>query len=413
MGGDRRGHGVVRVLTASAMAAATFGAVGCGAATTGGRDIAAAPKAQPSTVQARLLRKAAEDPPTPFVTDSKLVGRRNGQDMRLDHAASPALFGWTSPLAVPSPDGHLVAYSAWHDVAAVDPEKSFSQQDIENGDALGRPSVRVVDVDTGQDSLIEDGAFSVAWRADGALAYSKGDSPDFRANVPYLSDIVVRRSIDAEPEVWTTTRGRYIVVAWAGDTLLAYAMQEGEQFDLVALSGPGSARTLANDASLVAVSPDGTRLVISYANGPAARLLDVASGKEVARIDAEPASTAPAPAVQRLSYGGSWRGDRVVAETAGGLVVLHVSDSALSVERTLAMPEDTLPMGVHEPQFADEAATRVIGWAPVPGAGGRAAGHEYVYVDCDIADAACSVGPPRQDRVFSQTYNPSRPESHR
>lgn len=409
------------VLAVSASGAAAFGTTGCGtAAQVGGA--AATPDPRPPVAHVRLLETTAEDPPTAFVTGSELVGHKQHKETRLSHMAAPSLFGWTSPLAVPSANGQQVVYSAWKNLVSVDPEKSFSQQNIKDGDALGRPSIRMVDTDTGTDSLIEDGAFSVAWRSDGALAYSKGEEADFRADVPYMTDIVVRQSVDAKPETWTTTPGRYIVVAWARHTLLAYDMQEGEQLDLIALDGPGSARQLASDTSLVAVSPDGTRAVVSGADGAAARLLDVASGTEVARVDAEPpaadpsastASPASEPAVQGLLYGGSWTGDHVVAESPGGLVLLHATASGLSVERTLAMPTDALPLGVHEPQFADTTGTRVTAWAPVKGGGGRAVGYENVYLDCEIADATCSVGPPRNDRIFSQAYNPSRPEGHR
>lgn len=397
MGG--REKGVVAWLVACATLVA-----GCGAFSTENDAPAATRRASSDTARATVLSAAAEDPPTPFVTDRTLLGVRARAVVPLQEAASPALFGWTSPLAVPSPDQQRVAYSAWQDLVTIDPDKSFSHQGIATGDPIGRPSIRIVDLDTERDRLVEDGAFSIAWRADGAFAYVKGDPSDFRANVPYESNIVVRDSVGAQPHVWTTTRGRYLIAGWARDTLLAYEMHEGEELDLLAFSGPGRRRLLASDASLVAISPDGTQALVSDGSG-ATRLLDAESGLEVARLD-EPASLS-------LSYGGSWAGERIVAETAGGLVVLRASRSGLAVERTLALPRKALPMGVHEPQFADAAGSRVVAWAPVRGDGGRAHGRLYEYVDCDVADATCSVGPPRTDRVFSQTYNPSRPEARR
>ena len=63
---------------------------------------------------------------------------------------------------------------------------------------------------------------------------------------------------------------------------------------------------------------------------------------------------------QALMYAGSWRGDRIVANSDGGLVVLNVR-GGLHVETVFATP--AFPHGIAEPVFTDD--THVEGWADV------------------------------------------------
>jgi len=183
-------------------------------------------------------------PPVPFVTESAVVGLPGGRQVQLHARASGALTGWTSPVGVSSPDGQYIVYDAWTDEITLDPERSFSQQGILQGQALGRPSLHLLDTLTGSDTLFEDGAYSFAWRTDGAVAYFKAQDPDFRANQPYVGQVMVQTSLQADPVAWTSQSGRYIVIAWAGQTLLAYRVGEGEVLDLVSLSGPGKEQLL-------------------------------------------------------------------------------------------------------------------------------------------------------------------------
>lgn len=50
--------------------------------------------------------------------------------------------------------------------------------------------------------LFEDGAFSLAWGADGTVAYFKGLERDFRVDKPYPGTVMVRPSFDADPTPW-------------------------------------------------------------------------------------------------------------------------------------------------------------------------------------------------------------------
>ena len=65
-----------------------------------------------------------------------------------------------------------------------------------------------------------------------------------------------------------------------------------------------------------------------------------------------------------LMYSGSWRGDRVIANSDVGLVVLDVS-RGIRIESVLATPR--FEHGITEPTFTDDA--RIIGWANLAGRG--------------------------------------------
>jgi hypothetical protein len=318
--------------------------------------------------------------------------------------------GWLSPTALFSPDGKQLVYNAWQDYVQLDPELSFSDQDIAPGQPLGRPSLRLHDFASGSDSLLADSAYSVAWRSDGTIAYVAGERPDFVAGKPFLGEIVVRSSMGSAPEPWTTKPARYVVVAWADQTLIAYEEGEGERLDVVALSGPGTLRVLSPDSRVVAVSPDGTLLCVerSTGEGSAAALVDVSTGRVAASLHA-PTDLRTGQPVGALSYGGSWAGDRIVAEQRGAVVVLKFDGGKLSVDSILNLPTDAFPMGVHEPTFVDRSGANIVAWAPVPGKWGVASGRLYQVVECTLAAGVCEVAPPVGSRTVSVAVNPSRP----
>src|SRR5207247_9168552 len=114
--------------------------------------------------------------------DRLFAGR--GVRRQLGACVSAAMIAPPSPVAVRPRDGRHVAYNTWQQLRTVDNDQSFSQQAIADGTALGTPSLRVHD-DTGKDFLLARGAYSAAWRHDGAIAFVKGSDPDFRAGRSY------------------------------------------------------------------------------------------------------------------------------------------------------------------------------------------------------------------------------------
>jgi hypothetical protein len=352
-----------------------------------------------------VVHASAKGPPVRFVRGNGVYDGNGGRS-RLGAEVSGALMGPLSPVAVSSPNGPGIVYSTWQPLRAVDPRRSFSKQGIADGEALGIPSVRLRD-DAGRDSVIERGAYSAAWRSDGALAYCKGAEAAFRANRPYVGDVFVRAGVHGRSVRWTDDPARYVVYAWAGDRLLFYRVGEGESLELLAADGPGRARPLA-DGSAVAVSPDGQRVVVASADATSVRVLDVATGREQAWLDV----TAASPSLRWIGYSGSWTGDDVVAPASPGLAVFHVGAGSIDLDQVLALDRSQFPAGAQEPRFTDRAAMHVAAAADIPPRDGLG-GISY-FLDCDRGALTCD----RSDSAPATEWprlvtNPSRPGGDR
>ena len=324
-----------------------------------------------------------------YVAGNALYGfSDDGRPRTLASAMNPLLIAMLSPGAVPDPGGDgVVAYNSWRGTS---------------------PVLRIHDVATGEDTLLDRGAYSLAWRRDGALAYFKGLKAEVSArNIKgYLGHVVVRDSREARPVRWTVDPGVYVVAAWAGDRLLVYRI--GEKWpDLLALDGPGRVRVLAKAGALIGVSPDGSRAFVSRygASPPVVRVLTVDDGAEAARF------TFPAGAAQKVEWlteSGSWVGDNVFAGSSVGLVVFRVAEDEIELEQTLRFDLGAFPLSVFEPQ-SDESARVVTTWGqlaelprqPVP---------EAAVLECDRISLRCKQGPPVSSAVgLRLVYNPSRP----
>lgn len=352
-----------------------------------------------------LVRAQAESGSVPalYAVGASVFGLPGGP-IRLEAPPVTPLAGWLTPAAVPSADGRYLAYNSWLELRDDDPMLSWEDQGIEIGDPLATPSIRIYDTRNRTDEELAGGAFSLAWRADGALAYFKGAEPDYRAGVSYVGDILVRGSLAAEPVVWSPERARYIVAGWAGPRLVAYREREGEALDVIVLDGPGRMRVLAAGSALVAISPDGEGAFVEQgpAEGrPTVRALDLASGRETAALDL----TRVDPAVGTVGYAGDWQGDRVVASSASGLALFRVTSGNIVLERTLRVEATA----VAEPRFGDSSGRRVKAWTSVRRA--------EVFLDCDFAVGRCDRLMPLPEAkgvhgfpVWRRPlYNPSRP----
>jgi hypothetical protein len=309
-----------------------------------------------------------------------------------------------SPAAVPSTDSRYLAYNVWDELRPDDPALSWSDQGIEPGDALAAPSIRLYDTSSATDEVLAEGAFSLAWRSDGALAYFKGAEHNYRAGVPYVGDVVVRASVEAPPEVWSSEPARYVVAAWAGRRLVAYREGEGEALDVVVFDGPGRMRVLAPDSALVAISPDGQSAFLERgpADGrPEVRVVDAGQGTEVASLDL----TTVDPAVGAVGYAGDWRGDLVVATSVSGLAVFRVQADSIELDQALEVAGAPA-----EPRFGEASVQRVTAWTSEPAGG--------IFLDCDLAAPPCGrVVPLPEERGVRgfptwrrPLYNPSRPQ---
>jgi hypothetical protein len=333
-----------------------------------------------------------------FVAADELRGARSENPQleqgaqRLARPASAPLTGGDGPVAAPSPDGALVAYSTWEWTRPVDWTKAFAEQGISTGEPLGTPTLRIHDTRSRGERALEPGSFGAAWRSDGALAYVVGDPASYRANEPYLVRVVVRRSAQGQAEAWTAAPSRYRVVGWAGERLVVVRGSPGEAPDVEVLDGPGRERLLARGAGALAISPDGTTVLVSTGEPatPAAAvgLRDAGTGREVASF---PLSAVADPVTGRpalwISAPASWVGDRILAATDAGLVVLRASADRLAVEQVLHADLDRLTTGsIYEPRFAGADGREIVWWADVPSGRGPPRSAQFV---CDRYALSC------------------------
>ena len=356
-----------------------------------------------STSTGRSAAPPEARPPALYTVGKSLLGVPGQAQVRLASAPVTPLAGWLTPAAVPSPDARYVAYNAWRVLREDDPALSWKDQGISPGDALARPSIRLNDLRSGVDRPFVTGGFSVAWRNDGAIAYFKGAERDYRAGVPYVGQIVVRDSADAEERTWTATADRYVVAGWAGATLIAYREREGEALDVLAFDRPGKARVLASDAGLVAISPDGSEALVERGpeiGPPRVQLLSVADGARLASLDL----TKVDPAVGLVGYAGDWQGDLAVASSASGLALFRIAGRSIAFVRAIRVAAGSIA----EPRFA--VGGRVTGWTGTSSGG--------AFVDCDRLTGHCGRAVPLPTARGVQgfptwrrpVYNPSRPQ---
>ena len=356
---------------------------------------------------ARTERGAGQSTPRPpavYTVGRTLLGLPGHERVALAAPPVTPLAGWLTPVAIPSPDGRYVAYNAWRELREDDPALSWEDQGISAGDPLARPSIRLHDLDTGSDSVYASGAFSLAWRRDGAIAYFEGADREYRAGVRFVGDVFVRDSVQAPPRRWTKKADRYVVAGWAGPILLVYRMRAGEALDVLAFDGPGKRRLLASDAGLVAISPDGRGALVEHGpetGPPRLDLLAVSNGMKLGSLDL----TTVDPSVGVVGYSGDWRGSFVAAPSASGVAVFRVAGGRIELVRTMRTPAG---QGIAEPRFV--RASRITGWTSSESGG--------AFVDCDRVAGRCAHAVPLPTARGAQgfpawrrpVYNPSRPQ---
>jgi len=386
--GRRRGRLVAAALTAAALSAGAAGAADPPAPALRGRFIVAGPAARASAL---------------------VEAGRTAQPL----GQGPAPFGTIGPMGVPSPDGETIVYGT------VAPETAAPPAD---GDVVARPALRVRTLRTGDDRVLDDGASLPAWSPTGELAYFKGDRPEMRSLAPFVGHVVVRRRLDAAPEVWTRESDRYQPLAWAGARLLLYRTPTGAEAggDLFVADGPASARPFTDaPGGFLAVSPDGTLVLVGgirTADGSLAlALVDAASGLAAGTVVADVPADRPVTSLGPTS----WVDDTVVVGGAVGeapaLLVFGWDAAArrLALAHTIPLAgrrARSLPVNVYLTANRTRAAAT---YHVETAAGGTPAhrGWRHELADCAIAEERCafSVLPHAADRQLGRVFNPSRP----
>ena len=293
-------------------------------------------------------------PPLPFFVGSHLVGGRF--DATAATTPDGREVGTSSPVASFLPDGRLL-YLAW------DP-------------GIRGTDIHVFDPRTGDDRVVVSNDSSFAVREDGAIAISAGKAdlhtdpllPSPTASPPRMGGIEVIPNARFESIVsWTSGVGTYVLVGWANSTLLAERSGPGEGTDVLAIDGPGQVRVLASNASVVAISPDGSQVLISGSttspSGPVPTLtvVDVSSGRTITEA---PISSLIDPDQRRdigpVAGRGDWAGDTVVMPATEGNVLLRVEPASITVERVIAI-DGYFPL--IEPEFIADDGNSFIGWS--------------------------------------------------
>lgn len=260
-------------------------------------------------------------------------------------AAQP-LNGWLSPVAVMSPDKSSIAYNTWRELREDDPAKSRSDQGIEAGTPLGHPAIYVFDSKTGQNTILADGASSIAWGRHG-IAYVQGVDRDYRAGINWIGDIFVRSGSSSSPIKWSGEPAHYVAAAWARDTLIAYRVDPQEHLTLLAFDSPGKERVLS-EGTLVSLSPDGRFAFVEATDATSCvYVIEISSGLKIASFDLRKSPLAE----QVVSYAGSWESDLIAARTSRGLAVFRFDGTQISLLEAMDLSSSRYPFSAIEPHF--------------------------------------------------------------
>jgi hypothetical protein len=266
---------------------------------------------------------------------------------------------------------------------------------------MARPAVRVLDLASGSDALLADGAISPVVSGTGDVAFVKGDQGDYYANVQFTGTIQVQNLIDMQPTTLVGTSDNYRLVGWAGKFLLYYVLSEGERLDLFAVAAGATPVPLAGGAGVVAISPDGTSVLVQRLGTPDGdiALLDVSSGALLQR-GAGLTATDGTP-IGALKMNGDWLGDRVVAATVAfpGLAYLTVTAGGITVEGVRSFGSDQLPWGLATPRFSGDGSSTTA-FAKIPPAMDSRGQHPFAeVVTCGALESACVFAVPDPNQV--------------
>jgi len=341
-------------------------ATGEGNAATQGDKTAAAGSGVASTTVARVKDTRDLDPELTVIVvplgtqtvipevSGKLIGAQGGTPVQLGPRGKPGMtldpFG--SRATMLTTDGQKLVYHFWRHLREF-PTEAPGDPVVAEGTPLFTPTIRALDLATGEDSVLVSGARSFALRADGMFAYAEGVEPDYRYDMPYLQRVVVRKGLDGPPQVWTTKEDRYTVLQWARGSLFVHREPVGGEPELLVLDGPGKVRpVLPHGEQFICTSSDGSR-ILTWTGGAGTpdplvlHLVEWQGGKHVSSLTLDGLHD---PSTGELDPGiaitdGSWEGDRVVVSlNVGGLALLSAKGDELALEKvvTFSYPQADL-----------------------------------------------------------------------
>jgi hypothetical protein len=331
--------------------------------------------------------------PTGFTIQDRLVTVA-GRTFRLAYQPMDVLAAMLVPEAVPTFDGKTLYYTMWEGWRGLD--------GLTEGEVGGVPVIRRVDLASGVDEVFRRGAYAAAVAEDGRVAYVEDLDGAYRFSVPNPTRVMVTSSDGGADEVWSTEDDiRYVTVGWAGEVLVAYQVLEGEYVRTVAFYGPGRSRLLSEGGMVVAISPDGSKvLLIEQENWTHFVVEDVSDGAVLWSGELD----TPLGPVNGI-YGCDWDGDRIVVVPGAGdgssypyvfgFAILRFDDGALSLERFVVVPGETAGLrliSLMTPRFTTDGGVRLQASALDD------KGKQWFWdMVCDPAAAACAPVTPRRD----------------
>lgn len=338
-----------------------------------------------------------QSPPDRTVIDGVFL--LGNDTVTLAYQPLDGLGGAFVPWVVPSADQTNVYYTMWEERRDLDT--------LRPGEVGGIPVIRKFDLSTGEEQVWRRGAYAVAASLDGRVAFVQDLDGAYVFSEPNPNRVMVSTP-DGADEVWSTeTDVTYITVGWAGETLIAYFVGQGEFVRTFAFDGPGERRLLSDGGTVGAISPDGTEVLIveTYHDGSKFAVKRVSDGVEVASLD---------PAEEGLgvlfsAYGGDWRRDRIVlpagrdsgGQVTVGVVVLERNADSLALLKLAELP--SLTYVPEWPRFRETGVIWFRAAIPVDGS------DRYIEVECDLETDSCrTVSPPVDMRTSAIVGNASR-----
>lgn len=359
------------------------------------------------------------EPPTAWIAGDRLHNLGELEDRRL---AAPlawhgSIFIFNTSVAVPSPDQRLLIYRATDP-----PGDVFSLR--------ATPVLRLHEVETGRDRILERGAASFAWSADGALAFAKAEPHQPTDSADPVGHVLVRRSIMGPAVRWTTRPGRYTVLAWADKALLVGAVAAGraapaEGEGVYAFTGPDRARKLPV-GGVIAVDPSGELIVGPVTLEPLLpgsltfRVVRIRDGAVLAELDVPPVVDPDFPyAAAHWMTGGSWAASYIVVafassglESTDALVLLRFDGDELEPAHVFRLePNSAAEAGFglepryvfHSPRFLDEEGTQIVAWAGLTMQEDRTRISSSVFLHCNRKEKRCERTDPLPGTRYSIT----------
>jgi hypothetical protein len=320
-----------------------------------------------------------------------------GEAVVLAESPRDPLSGSFVPWAVPTSDGGTIYYTAWTQEADLD--------ELDVGDPGGVPVIRRVD-SSGDDSLFRSGAYAPAAARDGRVAYVQDLDGVYLYSVPNPNQIRVVSADGASDEVWSEDKeARYVTVGWAGGTLLAYEIDEGEYVRTYAFDRPDKSRLLSDGGVVGAISPDGEWVLLVETGDPGKGsqflVVRIADGETVGPIYL---STDDGPL--NGTYQGDWTGDTIVIGPGAGngvdtpyvlgYAVLHFDGEQLTVDRFVSMELVEDLVSLEYPRFTPSGDV----WMRLTGSAGGAG---FGYQDVICSEDAVSCQPVSELTPISET----------